>query len=105
MATTTKFLAEHRGVARRSAMASLEGWGGYVKGDPAAANKLIQADNPKMSDEQIAFGIKRMNELEIADGGDAKTLGIGIMTEARWKASYELMVSAGLLPKETDWHK
>ena len=35
-----------------------------------------------MSDAQIAFGIKRMNELQIVDGGDAKTMGIGIMTEA-----------------------
>jgi NitT/TauT family transport system substrate-binding protein len=46
-----------------------------------------------------------MNELEIADGGDAKTQGIGVMTSARWKATYELMVASGLLPKETDWTK
>jgi len=105
MVTTTKFLAEHPDAARRFVKASLEGWKSYLKGDPAAANKLIQADNPKMGDEQIAFGIKRMNDLEVADGGDAKTMGIGIMTEARWKASYELMVGAGLLPKETDWRK
>ena len=75
------------------------------KGDPAPANKLIQADNPKMSEEQIAFGIKRMNELEVADGGDAKTLGIGIITAERWKATYELMVNSDLLPKDTDWTK
>jgi NitT/TauT family transport system substrate-binding protein len=105
MVTTTKFITDHPDVARRFVKASIEGWKSYLKGDPAAANKLIQADNPKMSDEQIAFGIKRMNELEVADGGDARQLGIGVMTEARWKASYELMVSAGLLPKETDWRK
>ena len=45
-----------------------------------------------MSDAQIAFGIKRMNELQIVDGGDAKTMGIGIMTEQRWKATYDMMV-------------
>ena len=70
---------------------------------PQPANALIKADNPKMSDEQIAFGIKRMNELQVVDGGDAKTMGIGIMTEARWKATYDLMVKEGLLPKDTDW--
>ena len=58
-----------------------------------------------MSDAQIAFGIKRMNELQIVDGGDAKTMGIGIMTEQRWKATYELMVQSDLLPKDTDWTK
>ena len=105
MVTTTKFLAAHPDVARRFVRASLEGWKSYLKGDPAPANALIKADNPKMGDAQIAFGIKRMNELQIIDGGDAKTMGIGIMTAARWKASYQLMGDAGLLPKETDWTK
>jgi NitT/TauT family transport system substrate-binding protein len=105
MVTTTKFVTEHPDVARRFVKASLEGWKSYLKGDPALANGLIKADNPKMGDEQIAFGIKRMNELEIADGGDAKTQGIGVMTSARWKATYGLMVESGLLPKETDWTK
>jgi NitT/TauT family transport system substrate-binding protein len=105
MVTTTKFIAEHPDVARRFVKASLEGWKSYLKADPAPGNGLIKADNPKMGDEQIAFGIKRMNELEIADGGDAKTQGIGVMTSARWKATYDLMVESGLLAKETDWTK
>jgi len=105
MVTTTKFVAEHPDVARRFVKASMEGWKNYLEGDPASANALIKADNPNMSDAQIAFGIKRMNELHIVDGGDAKSMGIGIITEARWKASYDLMVKEGLLPKETDWTK
>jgi NitT/TauT family transport system substrate-binding protein len=105
MVATTKFVAERPDVARRFVKASIEGWKSYLKGDPAPGNGLIKADNPKMSDEQIAFGIKRLNELEVADGGDAKTMGMGIITEARWKATYELMVQEGLLPKETDWTK
>jgi NitT/TauT family transport system substrate-binding protein len=105
MVTTTKFVAEHPDVARRFVKASLEGWKNYVKGDPSLANALIKADNPSMSDAQIAFGIKRMNELEVVDGGDAKTMGIGTMTEARWQATYDLMVKSDLLPKDTDWKK
>jgi NitT/TauT family transport system substrate-binding protein len=105
MVTTTKFVTDHPDVTRRFVKASLEGWKGYLKGDPTAANALIKADNPKMSDEQIAFGIKRMNELQIVDGGDAKTMGIGIMTEQRWKADYDMMVKEELLPKDTDWTK
>jgi NitT/TauT family transport system substrate-binding protein len=105
MVTTTKFVAEHPDVARRFVKASLEGWKSYLKGDPAPANALIKADNPNMTDAQIAFGIKRLNELQIANGGDAKTMGIGVMTEARWQASYDLMVSDKLLPAETEWKK
>jgi NitT/TauT family transport system substrate-binding protein len=105
MVTTTKFVAERPDVARRFVKASLQGWKSYLTGDPGAANALIKADNPKMGDAQIAYGIRRMNELEIVDGGDAKTMGIGIITEARWKATYDLMVGTGLLPKDTDWKK
>jgi NitT/TauT family transport system substrate-binding protein len=105
MVTTTKFVAEHPDVARRFVKASLEGWKSYVKGDPSPGNALIKADNPNMSDAQIAFGIKRMNELQIVDGGDAKTMGIGIMTDQRWKATYDLMVQSDLLAKDTDWTK
>jgi NitT/TauT family transport system substrate-binding protein len=105
MVTTTKWLGEHPDVARRFVKASMEGWKSYLKDDPAAANALIKADNPNMSDAQIAFGIKRMNELHVVDGGDAQTMGIGIMTEQRWKSTYDLMVASELLPKDTDWKK
>ena len=56
-----------------------------------------------MSDEQIAFGVEQLKELKVIDGGDAATMGIGIITEARWKATYDYMVSAGLLKPEVDW--
>lgn len=105
MVTTTKWLNGHPDVARRFVKASMEGWKSYLNGDPTAANVLIKADNPNMSDAQIAFGIRRMNELHIVDGGDAQTMGIGIMTERRWKATYDLMVASDLLPKDTDWKK
>jgi NitT/TauT family transport system substrate-binding protein len=105
MVTTTKLAAEKPDAMRAFVRASLEGWKSYLKGDPAPANALIKADNPKMGDEQIAFGIKRMNELKVLDGGDAATMGIGIMTEARWKATYDFLVGEGLLDKSVDWRK
>lgn len=105
MVTTEPFLAAHPDVVRRFVKASIAGWKSYLQGDPSPGNKLIQADNPKMSDAQIAFGISRMRELHIVDGGDAGEMGIGIMTDARWQADYELMAKAGLIPRGTDWHK
>jgi NitT/TauT family transport system substrate-binding protein len=105
MVTTTTFVSAHPDVARRFVKASLEGWKSYLEGNPSAANALVKADNPNMSDAQIAFGIKRMNELHIVDGGDAKTMGVGVMTNARWKADYDLMTADNLLPKDTDWTK
>jgi NitT/TauT family transport system substrate-binding protein len=105
MVTTTKLVAEKPDVLQRFVRASLEGWKSYLTGDPSPANALIKADNPKMSDGQIAFAIKRLRELKMADGGDAATMGIGVMTDARWKATDDFMVKAGLLSKDVDWRK
>jgi NitT/TauT family transport system substrate-binding protein len=105
MVTTTKLTAEKPDVLKRFVRASMEGWKSYLTGDPSPGNALIKADNPKMSDEQIAYGIKRMKELKIVDGGDAQTMGIGVMTDARWKATYDFMVAGGLIDKSVDYKK
>ena len=99
-----KMVAEKPDLVARFVKASIEGWKSYLA-DPAAGNELIKKDNPKMEDEQIAFGIKRMKELKVFDGGDAAKLGAGIMTDARWEQTYKFMVAAGLLKADTDWKK
>ena len=102
MVATRAFADKRSDAAARFVKASLEGWKSYMA-DPAPANALIKADNPKMSDAQISFGVEQLKLLKVIDGGDAATLGIGIITESRWKATYDFMVSAGLLKPEVDW--
>ncbi|MEM0908758.1 MAG: ABC transporter substrate-binding protein, partial [Pseudomonadota bacterium] len=72
------------------------GWVNYLYGDPTAANKLIQADNPDMSDEQLAFSIAKMKEYGIVDSGDTLTMGIGALTDERFTSFYDKMVAAGV---------
>ena len=76
--------------------ASAEGWKSYLA-NPAPGNALIKKDNPNMSDEQIAYSLSRIKESGLVTGGDAAKLGIGVITEARIKASYNFLVSAKLL--------
>jgi len=102
MVATRAFTDKRPDAAARFVKASLEGWKSYMA-DPAPANALIKADNPKMSDAQIAFGVEQLKLLKVIDGGDAAKLGIGIITEPRWQATYDFMVSAGLLKPEVDW--
>ena len=102
--TTDKVVAEKPDVVARFVKASLEGWNDYIK-NPAPANALIKADNPKMTDAQIAFAIDRLKENKAINGGDAATMGVGIMTPVRWKATYDFLVAGGLLDAKTDWHK
>ncbi len=100
--TTKTFVEKRPDVAARFVKATLEGWRDYMK-NPRPANVLIKAADPKMTDAQIAFAIEQLKELKALDGGDAATMGIGIMTEARWKATYDFAVAGGLLKPEVDW--
>lgn len=76
--------------------ASMEGWKSYLA-DPAPANALIKKDNPNMTDEQLAYSVGKPKEMNMVAGGDAARLGIGVMTDARVKASYDFLVSAKLI--------
>lgn len=78
------------------------GWYNFLYGDNAKAIELIQADNPDMTDDKIAFSIEKMKEYGIVDSGEALTMGIGAMTEARMTSFYERMVKAGVLPAGLD---
>lgn len=83
--------------------ASMEGWKSYLKGDPKPGNALIRKDNPNMTDDRIAVGIRLLNESGMVFGGDAEKLGVGIVTDARMKATYDMMVSMKLLdPAKVD---
>jgi len=98
---TQKIVKEKPDVVQRFVRASMEGWKGYME-DPAAANELIKKDNPNMKDDQLAYAIAKLKEQNLVGGGDAAKMGIGVMTDERWKKTHEYMVSAGLLPASVD---
>ncbi len=85
--------------------ASMEGWKSYLKGDPAPANALIKKDNPNMADDKLAHGIKLLNDTGMVFGGDAARLGAGVVTDARMKATYDMMVAMKLLDPKVDMKK
>ena len=76
--------------------ASAEGWKSYLA-NPAPANALIKKDNPNMTDDQLAYSVAKLKEMNMITGGDAATQGIGVMTDARAKASYDFLVAAKLI--------
>ncbi len=98
-------VAERPDLVQRFVDASLAGWRAYLEGDPAAAHALIKRDNPDMTDELLAYGRGQIKTRAIVAGGDVHTLGLGAMTDARWRAFFELMAEQGLYPKDMDWRK
>jgi len=103
--TRSQLVKERPDVVQRFVNATLEGWYSYMYGDRTAANALIKKDNPEMSDDQLAYSHAKMLEYGIVDSGDALKLGIGAMTDARWREFADSMVKAGVYPADIDVRK
>ncbi len=103
--TGQKLVEENPELVQRFVDASAIGWYNYLYGDNSAANALIRQDNPDMTEEQIAFGIKQLKQYGIIVSGDAETGGIGCMSAARWSDFYREMTEAGVYQPGIDLSK
>src|SRR3989441_1042005 len=95
--TRRDLVATKPDLVQRFVDASIIGWVNYLYGDNKAANALIKRQNPEMTDELLAYSIAKMKEYGIVDSGDATTLGVGAMTDARMKSFYDKMVRVGVV--------
>jgi NitT/TauT family transport system substrate-binding protein len=90
-------------LVQRFVDASAIGWYHYLYGDNSKANEMIKAQNPDITDAQIAFSIAAMQKYGVVDSGDSFKLGIGAMTDARWKDFFDKMVQTGMIDARTDY--
>jgi NitT/TauT family transport system substrate-binding protein len=51
----------------------------------------------------MAFSIAELKEHGVVDSGDTLKLGIGAMTDARWKDFFDKMVKIGMVDGGTDY--
>jgi NitT/TauT family transport system substrate-binding protein len=91
-------------LVQRFVDASIKGWYSYFE-NPAPGNELIKEANPEMTDEQIAYGIEKMQEYGIVISGEAEQDGIGAMTDARWESFFSTMSEAGVFDPATDFRQ
>ncbi|EPU6890871.1 ABC transporter substrate-binding protein [Raoultella ornithinolytica] len=95
-------IADRNAALAKFVRASMEGWVSYLN-NPAPGNALIKKDNPKMTDDLLAWAVTQIRQHHLIDGGDAASEGWGTMTETRWRKTRDFMVSANLLDTATDW--
>jgi len=85
--------------------ASTEGWYSYIYGDPTPGDKLIRQANKDMPQDVLDNARRTMQHYGIVDSGDSLALGIGAMTEARWRSFFETMARAGLYRADLPWRR
>jgi len=103
IATSNKLVKTNPALVQRFINASIEGWYSFLYGDPSPAFAAILKANPDMTPGLLHYGYTQLKERGILDSGDAKTLGIGAMTDARWKSFYDQMAATGLYDKNMDY--
>ena len=101
--TRREIVEKNPDLVQRFVDASAIGWYHYLYGDNSKANAMIKAQNPDINDDQIAYSIAQLKTYGVVDSGDTLTLGIGAMTDARWKDFFEKMVAIGMIDKRTDY--
>jgi len=104
LAVKNDILARRRDALARFVQASAEGWKSYLA-NPAPGNALIRKDNPEMSEELLAYGVRKMREHGIVASGDATTAGLLTMTDARWQTTVEFLRATGLAKPGTDYNR
>ncbi len=104
IATSQDLVQKNPDLVQRFVDATAEGWRSYLESDPSPGDKLIKLANPDMTDGLLDYGREALRSHGIVESGDALSLGIGAMTDQRWKEFFGSMVQAGLYPSDMDYH-
>lgn len=80
--------------------ASAAGWRQYLDGDGKAADALIRKDNPEMTQDVLDQARAKLKSYRIVEGEPGTPLGA--MSDARWKAFFDMAAAQGVYPKTLD---
>ncbi|WP_445632377.1 ABC transporter substrate-binding protein [Nostoc sp. DSM 114161] len=100
--TTKKLVERNPDLVQRFVDASIKGWYSYLE-EPVPGNNLIKKDNPDMTDEQLNFSLQKLKEYSVITGGEAKQMGIGAMTQERWRSFFDNLVKAGVFNADINY--
>ena len=98
-----KLIASRPKAVKAFVEASAAGWRDYLYGDPGPGDRLILKENPEMSEDVLVQAREKMRRYGIVASGDAKSGGLGAMTDARWRAFFQMAAARGVFPKSTDY--
>lgn len=104
--TSRRMVEEKPDLLQRFIDASIEGWMQFLKSeDISDVATLIKRNNQDMTDDEIAFARQSWIDNGIVFSGDALQLGIGAMSDARWRNFRDVMAEVGAYPKDFDYRR
>jgi len=103
--TSKKLVTEKPELVQHFVNASIKGWYGFLHGNNDKAVAMIMKDNPDYTAKTAVDSTAALKAAGIVESGDTATLGIGAMTDARWKDFFDTMVQAKVYPADFDYKK
>lgn len=100
---TDDLIAKNPAAVKAFVEASAKGWTDYLTGDPSAADALIRKDNPEVTQDVLDQAREKMRSYGIVSGDQGAP--VGAMTDARWKAFYDVAAAQGVYPKSLDYRR
>lgn len=100
-----RFIAEKPPAVQAFVEATAIGWRDYLNGDSSAADALIRKDNPEMTQDVLDQAKAKLKSYAIIDSGEARTAGLGVMTDARWAEFFQVASSQGVYPADLDYRR
>ncbi|NKB45077.1 MAG: ABC transporter substrate-binding protein [Alphaproteobacteria bacterium] len=101
--TSKRMIDRNPDLVQRFVDASIRGWYSFLYKDPSPAYALIKQENADMTDELLFYGHEMLRRYGLADSGDAAIDGIGMMTQARWQAFFDVMAEDNVYPADLDF--
>ena len=101
--STKAWIEAHKDAVKAFLKATAEGYQQCLDGNYEPAMKAVMEANPDHTEELFHFKLEQMKDRGLVLSGDAETGGIGAMTDARWKAFFDLMVETGVYDAGLDY--
>lgn len=103
--TSRRLINQNPDLVQRFVDASIRGWYSFLYTDPSPAYALIKRDNQDMTDELLNYGHEMLRRYGLVDSGDAALNGIGMMSQSRWKAFFDVMAEDNVYSADLDYTK
>ena len=95
--TTSQALIERNPKAVQCVVdAAVRGWNEFLR-DPKPAFEAIKKEEAQNSDELMAYTYQTIKDARLVQTPETDKAGIGIMTDARWKGHYEMLLANNLI--------
>jgi NitT/TauT family transport system substrate-binding protein len=103
IAVRKDWVTTKKDLVQRFVDSTIKGCYSFFNGDPSKAFALIKSQNSEMTDDQMKFTWDSLKKYSIFNSPDTDKLGIGAVTDEKWKSVWDIMVKSKISQEGEDY--